>query len=801
VPLDVPSLAWQPQGLWWALALELVLSVPFLCAGLLTGMALTDQPQRLAGHYAATLAGSGLGAPLAVLLMFVLSPARLILVGAGVGLVAAACLVPWGHRRRALWALPAAAVLLALRTAPTDVPLSQYKALPLLEAMPGTSLLLRRESPMGRLDGVTGPAIHHTPGLGLQYAGTVPEHALLLVDGEPLGAVYRCPTAADWQFMDHTTLAAPYHLRPQPSVLILGVGGGSDIGLAQYHGSRRVTGLDMNVDVLGALVTGPLADHGRSFCEAQGVDLVCTEARSFLATRGGSFELIQLPLADALGATGAGLYAGRESSLYTVEAFGLMLERLTPTGILAVTRWAQTPPREGLRVFDTAAQALRARGLPPATHLAMLRNWATVTVLAFRQPVSEDEARRLRQFCQERGFDLCYLPDMRPEEANRYHALARPYDYEGALALVGAGRAAFLGQYPFAVTAATDDRPYFHHFLRWRGLPGLVRQTGARSRAFVEMGYLLALATLVQSVLVAGALILLPLGVRRGHREAVRGEAAVALYFLFVGGGFMLLEMSMFQQFIRYLGQPVFSAATVVASFLVFGGVGSLWSRHWQARPARAAGRATALVAAMALAAVVTLPGWLRFAQGLPMPMRIATTVLTIAPLALAMGHCFPLGLLAVAGRTPALIPWLWGVNGFASVVATAAAPLLAMACGLRSLGWLAAGCYGVAAVCAWRWPGQGNARERPDRSNGSDQSDQSDRSDGSPRSPRRPGLARDAAPGSRPHRLLTHRRIVDKHVRDTIRLAQEDLPEGPCAQAADGVRVPVLGEGAAHQA
>jgi hypothetical protein len=167
----------------------------------------------------------------------------------------------------------------------------------------------------------------------------------------------------------------------------------------------------------------------------------------------------------------------------------------------------------------------------------------------------------------------------------------------------------------------------------------------------------------------------------------------------------MLLEMSLFQEFVRYLGHPVYSAATVIASFLVFGGLGSLWSERWGASPGRVAVRVGLVVAALALAGRALLPGWLALCQGLPLAARVVVTALTIAPLALAMGHAFPLGLRSVAVRAPDLVPWLWGLNGFASVVATAAAPLLAMAWGLRSLAWLAAGCYAVAALCARRWP------------------------------------------------------------------------------------------------
>jgi len=703
LPLEVPYLAWDPRGPLHVLALELLILPPFLFAGMLTGLALTDRPERLPGHYSATLAGSGLGAVVAVALLHLAPLSQGLLLCSVEGAAAAGLLLPWQtHSERAAGLLGGILLALACAAAPADVTISQFKAITQLQAMPGTTTLCRRSGPLGRLDVVSGPAVHYVPGLSLQYAGAVPRHALLLHDGEEAGAVYEVRDRSGWRFLDHTTQAAPYHICKPERVLVIGAGGGSDIGLALFHGVRQVTGLEMNPDIVAAM-NGPLADCGGAVYRAAGVTVLNREARNYLAGDHERYDLIQMALVDAFGAAGAGLYAGRETSLYTTEAFGQMLDRLTPGGQLAITRWARTPPCEGLRVFDTAAQALRNRGLSPETRLAMIRNWATVTVLASREPLPPSTTSALRRFCQERGFDLGYLPGMRADEANRFHILQKAYDYEAALALLGPDRDAFLTRYPFALGAPSDDRPYFHHFFRWQSLPELVRQTGARSRAFLEMGYILALATLVQTTLAAAILILLPLLPASGPLRAVRGKAAAGGYFLAIGAGFMLLEMSLFQQFVRYLGQPVFSAAAVIASFLVFGGIGSLASGRWHVPAGTLATRATALAAMLAAAGVAVLPRWLAWSHGLPLPLRLALTAATIAPVAIAMGHALPAGLLLTTSRGSALTPWLWGANGFASVIATAAAPLLSMAFGLRAVGGLAALCYAAAAMCARR--------------------------------------------------------------------------------------------------
>ena len=63
------------------------------------------------------------------------------------------------------------------------------------------------------------------------------------------------------------------------------------------------------------------------------------------------------------------------------------------------------------------------------------------------------------------------------------------------------------------------------------------------------------------------------------------------------------------------------------------------------------------------------------------------------------MGMPMPTGLRKLNERAPALIPWAWGVNGVASVLATSAAIVLAMHAGYRVVLATAAGLYVPAAL------------------------------------------------------------------------------------------------------
>ncbi|MGH8721383.1 MAG: hypothetical protein ACREU4_05335, partial [Burkholderiales bacterium] len=83
---------------------------------------------------------------------------------------------------------------------------------------------------------------------------------------------------------------------------------------------------------------------------------------------------------------------------------------------------------------------------------------------------------------------------------------------------------------------------------------------------------------------------------------------------------------------------------------------------------------------------------------------RVAATLALIAPLAFQMGMPFPIGLSRLAAEAPVFIPWAWGINGCASVLAALLAALLTIHFGFSAVLLLAAALY-VLAAFAWLWP------------------------------------------------------------------------------------------------
>ena len=63
------------------------------------------------------------------------------------------------------------------------------------------------------------------------------------------------------------------------------------------------------------------------------------------------------------------------------------------------------------------------------------------------------------------------------------------------------------------------------------------------------------------------------------------------------------------------------------------------------------------------------------------------------------MGLPFPLALSQLSREAPGLVPWAWGINGCASVIAAVLGTLLAMEFGFTAVVVFALGLYVVAAI------------------------------------------------------------------------------------------------------
>ena len=75
-----------------------------------------------------------------------------------------------------------------------------------------------------------------------------------------------------------------------------------------------------------------------------------------------------------------------------------------------------------------------------------------------------------------------------------------PHLFDAAMALLGPGSRPFLRDYKFNVAPATDDRPHFFHFFKWRSLPELLSLKEQGGLPLLDWGYPVLVATLAQAL-------------------------------------------------------------------------------------------------------------------------------------------------------------------------------------------------------------------------------------------------------------------------------------------------------------
>lgn len=671
----------------------LIFLIPFLLGATCIGIAFMKFGGQISNLYGANLIGSGVGALAVIGLLFLLEPVSSVRVIAIASLSGPVLLSI--HRRITRLVLPITlSVLGAVASAfmPVSLSISQYKTLSVIRGSVGTKILRTESSPLGRLDVVDSPAIkfNPAPGLSFRFQEEPPRVRGIVMDADAITVMTDFGGSIEnARYLDYTTQALPYHLLSKPKVAIIGAGGGPGVLLALLHDAERITAVELDPKIIH-LVKERYTDFCGGIYSLPQVKVVAADGRGFIESSKEKFDLIEIALMGSPGASAAGVYALAENYLCTVEGFATFLRHLTSNGVLSITNWIQFPPRDNIKAFATAVEALERLDVKnPGKHLVFIRSWKTGTILAKRTPFGEDEINALREFCQERSFDVAYYPGITRDETNKYNILSDPQSpatpeplyYNACTALLSRNRRSVYQGYLFNVRPATDAKPFFFHFFRWKALQPLIKMMG---KQWMPWGYVLLVATLVQAALASIVLILVPLLFLRKREGAVRKTRRL-LYFLCLGLAFMLLEMSSMQKFVLFLRHPIYSITVVIASFLIFSGLGSLCARRFLRR---ASGHRFhhllpfLAIAIISLTYLLTLGGIFSALSSLPTIARIAVSIILLAPLAFFMGMPFPRGLQNVSDSSPSLVPWCWGINGCASVLSTVLATTLAMSFG-----------------------------------------------------------------------------------------------------------------------
>ena len=719
MPFNALAVFWDP-GQWGYLAgVYGLLFLPFFMAATSIGAVLRFGGPRISQIYAADLCGAGIGAAITAGLLFRLPPQTALVVVAGAGATAAVLAAfRWQVKGRLL--LTAAAIgwliLAGLGTLQWEtMTINAYKPLVQTLRMPDARIFYEKHHPMGWFSAVQSPTIpfRYAPGLSLKSDAAIPDQIALFIDGQGMSVVDRYngdPEAL--AYLRQTAVSIGLHLRPQANrVFIADAAGGQDILRAVAYGARHIDAVDPH-PLYTVFLRHQLSGFSNLLRDEKRVRYHSTTVRAFLRASPEVFDLIQLPLGSD---GGSGASAFGESTLLTAEGLHQLWQRLDADGLLVIPLWTRLPPRSSLKAFLMAVTMLETQGIAnPSHHLTMIRDWRTAVILISRSALSADEQDAIRSFCGTWGFDPVFLPSLQPEEVNRHNVLAQPFFAEATQALAGKNREPFRNHYKFDLRPATDDRPFFGHFFKWRSLPEIASLRRSGGMALLDWGYPVLLVTLAQAVVFSLMFIALPaLRARTNMGEkkfTQRFGLGALIYFSAIGGGFLFLEIAYIQRLTLALHHPLVAATLTLTGFLVGAGAGSAWAHRTVqngGNPQRLLRGSLIMICLVGLLELPAMPWLMNRLGGMNIWLIAAAALGMIVPLAMAMGMPFALGLDLLNRHHPQWIPWAWSINGCATVISAVAAPLIAMAIGYAGIILLALLLYS-AAYGLVLWMGEG---------------------------------------------------------------------------------------------
>jgi hypothetical protein len=684
--IDLYSVFSDPLVLLNCALVQVVLLIPFTAGALVIAVLLLGRPSRAGSTYAINLVSSAAGALIGPVLLEFLSPGRAIATCALLPAIGTLATIR-GRKRSATWAsvsILAIGFLLAL--IPPALQPSPFKDISRLLELPEAETEAVYPAASGYVQVVSSPSLRLNAPLSLDYHEPTPRIRVVCVNGDAVGSLVDPETSTSDAFLHTPEGILPRLLQSGPVFILEPESTLPGNALAQITGRSVII-------VAHHPTTGTLMSSlGGS------LSLANEGPRTFLRRVRDKAALIRFPSPTSLSGS-VGMGALSEQPLSTTEAFAQSWTRLVDGGILSVTVAIDHPLRATPRLLKTLLAGLEQAGATDTRSTVIgVRTWSSVTFLARRGGFTSADTTMLRDFCEQRRFDLMTASSLRIISAGPFNTFDDSSGLDWIQAILDQNPDVPLQASLFNTAPPTDNRPYFSQFIRLNRIREYLRSINLRDLAYLELGLPIVMATLVGVALPALILIVVPL-LGRKHRPPIDGRFASTLFCsAFLGLGFITTEIGLIQLAISLTGNPVVATASIMAVLLLAAGAGSLISQKLPEAVPGATRPATITAVWLAVAFV----GPMTIGLGAPHFYPEFDTLLLMASGTVAgffMGMPFPKLITCLGASDRRLLPWAWATNGFLSVVGAPVAALVSVIAGFPAL-FLAASC--AYALAAW---------------------------------------------------------------------------------------------------
>ena len=444
------------------------------------------------------------------------------------------------------------------------------------------------------------------------------------------------------------------------NMLVIGPGGGKEVLTGLLDGVKNITGIEINPDFVDIVKKYRQFDGG-IYTDFPNVNILVQEGRHYIKKTDQQFDLVVMSLPSTKQLQNIDNFAMNENYLLTVEALKDYLNILTPEGQLVFTvhnRW------ELIRLIVTAMTAFKDEGISykeAINHFLIISRDYAPTIVIKKEAFTKSDIAYIKGVISKLPKELpsvTYLPyNLEQAKNTRENQLIRSMA-EGNVSLKD-----YIDRDPYDISPVYDDSPYFYKVNR--GIPDDYLWLFIGVAVFCMMVITIPY-TVIKKKIKKNDLkrLLLPLKI-----------------FSSIGAGFMILEVSLFQKLILYLGSPTISLSILLGSILIGMGIGSFYGKKIYANNIKK--RLGVICIAIFISGIIIfilypfiLDKLLIYSQVL----RSVVSFFMIIPFGFLLGIPFPSAIQLLKGEEmEQYIPWMYGINGIMSVLGSVIAVILSM--------------------------------------------------------------------------------------------------------------------------
>ncbi|MGK9367805.1 hypothetical protein ACSSWA_02775 [Melioribacter sp. Ez-97] len=516
----------------------------------------------------------------------------------------------------------------------------------------------------------------------------------LFIDGSAGSQMYRfggdvkSPGSALGRLLVQHSTSIPFLFLDEDekkSMLVIGPGGGKEILVGLIEGVKEIYGVEVNSDFV-QIVKEQKEFNGGIYTDFKNVRIEVDEGRNYIKRTDKKFDLIVMALPSTEQLQNIDNIASNENYLLTVEAIKDYLSRLSQNGKLIFTvhnRW------ELIRLIVTAIYAFEETGINERdvfNRFIIIGQDYAPTIVIKKTAFSGEEINKIKNTLKKIPNSLpqvTYLPynwnQLEQSPENRFLSAV----YEGIHSIEE-----LIDKDKYDISPVRDDSPFFYK---------------------VNRGAPQDLLKLFIAIVLSGLfVVIIPLhNIKRTGKERIDGKKLFysILLFVCIGTGFMMLEISLFQKLILYLGIPTISLSVLLSSLLIGMGLGSFYSpKIIKSKFYYRLIIVTLFILIYGIAVFIFYPLILDRAVGLNLASRAGIIFMLLLPLAFMLGIPFPAGIhFLKENNFEKYIPWLYGLNGIMSVAGSVLAVIISITFGFTVSFLIGLLFYSVITVSSWK--------------------------------------------------------------------------------------------------